>query len=158
MLTESDVITWLSTAYTAYGGDGKELYVRVRQGKLGTTHRAPLDPAAPEVCARALLPYVTSGAARLEVMVKGGTSPVDHLEFKGEGTVLEPGASTADAVIALAAQIMRIAERTMGSNEALVSAIVRTQRDVGELEGYALGRSARPDMAGSISTRTGATG
>lgn len=150
MLTESDVITWLSSAHSAFGGDGRELYVRVRQGKLGTTHRAVLDPGAPEVCARALLPYVTGGA-RLEVMLKGGTSPVDHLEVRShDATALEPGASTADAVIAMASQIMRISERTMVSNEALVTAIVRGQRDLGELEGYAAGRSARPDMAEAL--------
>jgi len=150
VLTESDVISWLSSAQAAFGIDGKELYVRVRQGKLGTTQRAVLDPAAPEVCARALLPHVASGA-RLEVMVKGGTSPVDHLEVRShDAAPLEPGASTADALIAMSGQIMRISERTMVSNEVLVAAIVRGQRDLGELEGYAAGRSARPDMAEAL--------
>jgi len=46
--------------------------------------------------------------------------------------------------------ICRIAERTMRSNEELVAAVVRSQRDAAELEGYAAGRAARPELTEAV--------
>jgi len=162
---DNDAYNWLCESWLPDHASSPRWYLRAKAGpksKVLASVQLPTPASeAQAVAALMELEREAPGAERLELMRHGSTNPSSSYVARSTAVAVADSsmlaamqAAGAGAFAApftvLVTSLSTLVQHTMASNNALVGRIVELSRESGEIEGFALGRQASPELQESV--------